>query len=102
MTLKRCAPHLSFDPIIGTDDVTRPKPAPEGLLKICAQVSARQPVVYRRHRRRRALRAEAGVPFIGIAAPANPRYDELVKVLKAEEAVAVLDDINQLESVVCA
>jgi phosphoglycolate phosphatase-like HAD superfamily hydrolase len=43
---------------------------------------------------------EAGAPFIGIAAPANPRYSELVEVLKAEKAVAVLDDINQIERVV--
>ena len=43
---------------------------------------------------------EAGVPFIGIAAPANPRYKDLVEVLNAEKAVAVLDDINQLEAVV--
>ena len=35
------------------------------------------------------------MPFIGIAAPANPRYTDLVAVLKAEKAVAILDDINQ-------
>lgn len=102
LTLKRCAPHLSFSPIIGTDDVTHPKPAPEGLLKICAQASAqRQWYIGDTVDDARCAR-EAGVPFIGIAAPANPRYDELVKVLKAEQALAVLDDINQLESVVCA
>ena len=50
----------------------------------------------------RAARARRGVPFIGIASPANPRYAELVAVLKAENAVAVLDDINQLETVLTA
>ena len=39
---------------------------------------------------------EANAPFIGIAAPSNPRYGELVDVLKAEKAVAILDDINQI------
>jgi len=45
---------------------------------------------------------EAGVPFIGIAAPGNPRYDDLVRVLKQHGAIAVLDDINQLETVLPA
>jgi hypothetical protein len=44
----------------------------------------------------RASRA-AKVPFIGIAARFNPRYDELVRLLREEGAVAVLDDINSLE-----
>ena len=41
----------------------------------------------------------AGVPFIGIATPASTRRDELVALLQAEGAVAVLEDINQLEDV---
>jgi hypothetical protein len=40
------------------------------------------------------------VPFVGIASPSNPRYKDLVAVLNAEKAVAVLEDINQLEAVV--
>ena len=42
----------------------------------------------------------AGVPFIGIAARANPRYDELVSLLHGEGAAAILDDINSLETVI--
>ena len=100
LTLKRCAPHLNFAPIIGTDDVTQPKPAPEGLLKVCQQSrAARRWYIGDTVDDARCAR-EAGVPFIGIAAPANPRHDELVQLLKAEKAVAVLDDINQLEPVV--
>ena len=102
LTLKRCAPHLTFAPIIGTDDVTQPKPAPEGLIKICAECpTQRQWYIGDTVDDARCAR-QAEVPFIGIAAPANPRYDELVRLLKAEKAVAVLDDINQLEMVVCA
>jgi phosphoglycolate phosphatase-like HAD superfamily hydrolase len=38
----------------------------------------------------------AGIPFIGIAARLNPRYEDLVRLLREEGAVAVLDDINGL------
>ena len=41
----------------------------------------------------------AGVPFIGIASPSSERRDELVSLLHAEGAKAVLNDINQLEEV---
>jgi phosphoglycolate phosphatase-like HAD superfamily hydrolase len=41
----------------------------------------------------------ASVPFIGIASPNNPRRADLASLFAAENAVAVLDDINQLESV---
>lgn len=102
LTLQRCAPGLRFTPIIGTDDVARPKPDPEGLLKICNRSSARSQWYIGDTVDDARCARQAGVPFIGIAAPANPRYDELVKLLEAEQAVAVLDDINQLEPVICA
>jgi len=102
LTLDRCAPHLDFDPIIGTDNVTRPKPAPEGLLKICEQSSARRRWYIGDTVDDARCARQAQVPFIGIASPASPRREELVKLLKAENAVAVLDDINQLEAVVNA
>lgn len=89
-----------FDPIIGSGDVSRLKPDPEGLLKIVSQVP---------HERcfyigdtvddARASKA-AGVPFIGVAAAANPKYRELVQLLRGENAVAVIEDINQLEATI--
>jgi HAD superfamily hydrolase (TIGR01548 family) len=100
LTLKRCAPHLRFEPIIGCDDVTQHKPAPEGLLKARAQSRAERCwYIGDTVDDARCARA-AEVPFIGIAAPANPRYRELVALFQAENAVAVLDDVNQLERVV--
>jgi len=102
LTLERCAPQLRFAPIIGTDDVTRPKPAPEGLLKICEQCRPAERWYIGDTVDDARCAREAGVPFVGIAAPSNPRYHDLVAVLKAEKAVAILDDINQLESVVSA
>lgn len=91
-----------FDPIVGSDDVARLKPDPEGLLKICQSVDyGKCWYVGDTVDDARASKA-AGVPFIGIAAPANPRYEELVRLLRSEGAVAILDDINQLEEAVAA
>jgi HAD superfamily phosphatase len=39
---------------------------------------------------------EAGVPFIGVAAPSNPRYSELVARLKEQGAFAVVNNVNEL------
>ena len=99
-TLHRFAPTLQFAPIIGMQEVTAQKPAPEGLLKIAAAAGGRKIwYVGDTVDDARSARA-AGVPFIGIAALHNPRRAELVSVLEAEKAVAVLDDINQLESAI--
>ena len=99
-TLDRFAPSLQFSPIIGMHEVTAHKPAPEGLLKIAA-VSGGRKIWYIGDTVDDARSARAaGVPFIGIASPHSPRRAELVSVLEAEKAVAVLDDINQLESVI--
>ena len=99
MTLDRFAPGL-FELVVGCDDVTKPKPDPEGLHKICAAFTHGACwYVGDTVDDARASKA-AGIPFIGIAARANPRYRELVELLKGEGAVAVLDDINGLEAVV--
>ena len=99
-TLHRFAPSLQFAPIIGMHEVTAQKPAPEGLLKIAAASGGRK-IWYIGDTVDDARSARAaGVPFIGIASPHSPRRAELVSVLEAEKAVAVLDDINQLESVI--
>jgi HAD superfamily phosphatase len=92
LTLKRFE-HMMLDPVIGVDDVTRPKPNPEGILKIRDLVP---------HNRvwyigdtvddARAAKA-AGVPFIGVAST----NEELAALLKSEGAQAVIPDINYLE-----
>jgi HAD superfamily phosphatase len=97
VTLDRFGPGI-FDPIVGCDDVTHTKPNPEGLLKIRASVPhGRIWYVGDTVDDARASSA-AGVPFIGIVAPANPRYPEVVSLLRAEGAVAILDDINHMEA----
>ncbi len=99
VTLDRFATHLDFDPVICSDDVTRGKPHPEGLLKIASEIP-RAELWYVGDTVDDARCAKAaGVRFIGIAAPGSPRRAELAALLASEGALAVLDDINQLNSV---
>ncbi|MDP9114113.1 MAG: HAD-IA family hydrolase [Acidobacteriota bacterium] len=97
ITLRRFAPGVKFDPVICADDVTAAKPAPEGLVAI----QQRKP----RHKLwyvgdtvddARCARA-AGVPFIGIAARTHTKRDELIRLFQSENAVAILENINEIE-----
>jgi HAD superfamily phosphatase len=99
VTLKRFAPHLIFDPIVGMEEVANHKPAPDGLL-LCLEQACECPVWYVGDTvdDARCARA-AGVPFVGIAAPSNPRHDEVVTLLRGENAAAILNDINGLPDV---
>ena len=99
-TLRRFAPSLRFDPIIGIEDVAVPKPAPEGLVKIVAAANAAKAWYVGDTVDDARCARSAGVPFIGIASPHSPRLAELTALFHAENAVAVLDDINHLESVI--
>ena len=95
VTLNRFLPNR-FDPVIGADDVARTKPDPEGLHKICAEIPhGKCWYIGDTIDDARASRA-AKIPFIGIAA----RNAKLAQLLRAEGAIAVLDDINSLEAVI--
>ncbi|MDQ2898415.1 MAG: HAD-IA family hydrolase [Acidobacteriota bacterium] len=99
VTLKRFAPNL-FCPILGADDVERTKPAPDGLLKIREMVPHEEIwYVGDTVDDARSARA-AGVPFIGIASPASPKRDDLIDLLRAENTIAIIDEINQLEAAI--
>jgi HAD superfamily phosphatase len=99
LTLGRFAPDLRFEPIVGAGDVPNHKPAPDGLLHICKlRPDCELWYVGDTVDDARSAKA-AAVPFIGIASPSSERRDELVSLLHAEGAKAVLDDINQLEGV---
>jgi len=101
-TLRRFAAGLTFDPVVALEDVAQPKPAPEGLLRIARDnPGARLFYVGDSIDDARAARA-AGVPFLGIAAPSNPRYLDLVFLFQAERAWAIVDDINYLDEVFTA
>jgi HAD superfamily phosphatase len=97
LTLRRFAPDLPVEPIVGADDVANHKPAPDGLLHI-RKLAPDSELWYVGDTVDDARCAKAaGVPFIGIASQSSARRDELVGLLNAEGARAVLDDINQLE-----
>ena len=99
MTLRRSASHLSFDPLIAEEDVENGKPAPDGLRKV-ADLTGAGKIWYVGDTVDDARSARAaGVPFIGVASPLNPRRSELISLFTAENAVAVVDDLNQLETV---
>jgi len=99
ITLKRFAPNLIFDPIVAMEDVAQKKPAPDGLLRIAASnPDAKLIYVGDSIDDARSARATK-VPFIGIAAPTNPAYLDLVFLFQEEHAHAIVDDVNYLEEV---
>jgi HAD superfamily phosphatase len=98
-TLARFAAGLRFDPIVTAELTPRLKPAPDGLnLILETNPDARLTYIGDAIDDGRAAKA-AGVPFIGVASMASPRRDDLVRLFREEGAAAVVEDINQLESV---
>ncbi|HLK65762.1 MAG TPA: HAD hydrolase-like protein [Bryobacteraceae bacterium] len=107
LTLNRFAQSLKFDPIIAMEDVENHKPAPDGLVRIMESALSPAPghglpapafYVGDTVDDARCARA-AKVPFIGIAAPDNPLYIDLVFLFQAEGAYAIVDNINYLDEV---
>jgi HAD superfamily hydrolase (TIGR01548 family) len=91
ITLNRFGRGLRFDPIVCAEDVVEPKPSPEGLLAIAKHFSGRRLLYFGDVvDDARAARA-AGVPFIGVGAQGAQ--------LRNEGAIAIIDDINQIEDV---
>jgi HAD superfamily phosphatase len=98
ITLKRFASDCSFDPLLCAEHVTKSKPAPEGLLAIQRMKPGRKLwYVGDTVDDARSARA-AGVPFIGIAARNHSRRDEILRLFQQEQAVAVLENVNEIES----
>jgi HAD superfamily phosphatase len=99
LSLDRFAQCLVFDPLIAMEDIESRKPAPDGLLRIIRD-NPDSKVFYIGDTvdDARCARA-ANVPFIGIAAPSNPLYLDLVFLFQAEGAFAIVDDINYLHEV---
>jgi HAD superfamily hydrolase (TIGR01548 family) len=100
ITLRRFANGLRFDPIICADDVKTSKPAPEGLIAIRnARPWLKLWYVGDTVDDARCARA-AGTPFIGIAARTHTKRDELVRLFEQENAIAILDNVNQIEDAI--
>jgi HAD superfamily hydrolase (TIGR01548 family) len=97
ITLRRFAPSLRFDPMICADNVTAAKPAPEGLFAIQKQKPGHKLwYVGDTVDDARCARA-AGVPFIGIAAHTHTKRHELIGLFQQENAVAILENVNEIE-----
>ena len=99
VTLKCFAPSM-FCPIVGSDNVERTKPAPDGLIAILEEVPYDRVWYIGDTVDDARASSAARVPFIGIAAPGSSRNEESRALLASEGAIAVLDSINQLESVI--
>lgn len=99
LTLRRFAPHLRFDPTVGMHEVKEPKPAPEGLLAVAAAHPGASSFYVGDTVDDARSAQSAKVPFIGIAAPSNPLYLDLVFLFQEHGAYAIVDDINYLEEV---
>jgi len=96
ITLRRYASRIPFDPIIAAEDVQEGKPAPDGLFLVRERTGAKN-MIYIGDTVDDARSAQAaGVPFIGIAAKSNPWNADLAKLLEAEGAFAVLDNVNEI------
>ena len=82
--------------LVSSDDVEHEKPAPDGLLKIAALAPSKKLLYIGDTVDDARCARAANVPFIGIAAPASPRRDELLELLRLEGAIQVLGDINEI------
>ncbi len=97
-TLGRYAKHINFDPLVTDECVANPKPAPDGLKLIQQQYPGKH-IWYLGDTVDDARSArDAGVPFLGVSTPHNPRHAEITRSLEDLGAFVVLADINELEA----
>ncbi len=100
ITLRRHAPDIVFDPLITDDSVPNPKPAPDGLFLI-QRLHPDKHIWYLGDTIDDARSAQqANITFVGVSTPHNPRHDEIAEILRTHDAIAILDDINQLEALI--
>jgi HAD superfamily phosphatase len=97
-TLGRYASHIIFNPLVTDECVANPKPAPDGLKLIQQQYPGKH-IWYLGDTVDDARSArDAGVLFVGVSTPHNPRHAEITRSLQDLGAFAVLTDINELET----
>ena len=98
VTLRRYADGIRFRPIVTDECVSNPKPAPDGLYLIQEQYPDKR-IWYLGDTVDDARSSQsAGVPFIGVSMPHNPRHKEIGNLLRSFGAFAVIEDINHLEA----
>jgi HAD superfamily phosphatase len=99
ITLKRFASQVHFDPLICADDVTRPKPEPEGLVTIRERNPGKRLLYFGDVVDDARSARAAEVPFVGVVEARRPHREHAVQQLQGEGAVAIIEDINQIEKV---
>lgn len=97
ISLRRFASDLRFDPIICADDVMKGKPAPDGLLAIQRKKPGSKMIFVGDTVDDARAASAANVPFIGIAAQTHSRRDDLIRLFQQERAVAILENVNEIE-----
>lgn len=95
LTLSRCAPALEWATIIADAEVTRAKPAPDGLLAIAAAHPGLRITYIGDNVDDAASARAAGVRFVGV----TDGDAELAERLRAGGAFALIENVNQLEAV---
>ena len=101
ITLRRFADGVKFDPILCADEIAAGKPAPDGLIEIQRRKPARKLwYVGDTVDDARCARA-AGVPFIGVAAMSHSKRQTLIELFAQENAAAVVENVNEIEEVLC-
>jgi HAD superfamily phosphatase len=98
ISLTRFASDFRFDPIICSDDVANGKPAPDGLHSILRMKPGRKLIYVGDTVDDARSASAAGVPFIGIAAESHSRRGDSVRLFEKEDAIAIIENINQIES----
>ena len=99
ISLNRFAPGVRFHPIICSDDVANGKPSPDGLHAIQRMRPGRKLIFVGDTVDDARSASAAGVPFIGIAAATHSRREDLLELFRQENAMAVIENINQIEGV---
>lgn len=97
-TLERCGVREFFGHIVTAEDVSRPKPDPEGLIEI---LSGRDPTtaVYVGDNVDDAHAAKAaGIPFVGVVSPKIEHSRARAALLRKLGAKLILSDVKELES----
>jgi HAD superfamily phosphatase len=100
ITLARFAPHVRFDPIICAEHVVNPKPAPDGLHSIQRMKPGRKLWYVGDTVDDARSASAAGVPFIGVIASGHSSRAELTQLFQQENAIAIIETVNQIEGVV--
>lgn len=97
LTLNNYGAAAYFEPVIGDDNVTTPKPFPEGLMKAMDHHQTRETIYLGDTLDDARAASAAQVPFLGIVSRSMQDREKVAGLLREAGALVILEDINQLE-----